>query len=189
MIGASVKSSAQRNDLVLILRDENEGIDTAYQIEEGKGAKVVVDGGQTKIDIKSDQVIVDVTNADRVTVSIPQEVSSVKSATDTIDEYVAFLNRGRYRRAFAILSDGFKSRNHCCDNDGNYQIQPYIDYWSTIDQLEVQELYATSVTETKATVNTPLVFKRANLDDVFINYQFTMIKEGDNWYIDKVSIT
>jgi hypothetical protein len=105
---------------------------------------------------------------------------------DTITEYVALLNSRQYEQAFAILSDDFKGRNHCCDADGSYSVQPYIDYWQTVERLVLVDLFLESQSDSQAVANTVWRFERANTDDVVLRFRITLNYEN-RWQIERVA--
>lgn len=116
----------------------------------------------------------------------PMPPSIASEPLDVTWAYIEFLNRRQYEPAFAILSNDFKKRNHCCDSKGKYLIQPYIDYWETVERLTVLEISLESQLQSEAIINIVWRFDSFNSSDAIFRHQITLIYTG-RWQIDRVT--
>lgn len=100
--------------------------------------------------------------------------------------YYALINQREYNTSFSMLSDNFKDRFHCCNPDGSYQIQPYIDWWNTIDEVEVYSVKTTPRSENSALATVRLIYHRADGSVVENTHYYDLIFDRtiDTWLID-----
>lgn len=82
-----------------------------------------------------------------------------------------------------MLSNHFKERQHCCNPDGSYAIQPYIDWWDTVQRVDVLDVDATHINSTGATVNVRLRFtyKDGRVVEDTIKWELIPDLSGDSW--------
>lgn len=97
--------------------------------------------------------------------------------------YFKALNQAEYATAFSWLADSFKRAHHCCNSDGSYLLQPYIDWWGSFERVEVVKIELREQREETAIVYVYLRYYRPNgtttEDQNFIH----LIKDGGGWMI------
>ncbi len=100
--------------------------------------------------------------------------------------YYALINQREYNTSFGMLSNNFKNRFHCCNPDGSYQIKPYIDWWNSIDEVEVYSVKTTPRSENSAQVTVRLIYHRADGSVVENTHYYDLVfdRASDSWLID-----
>ena len=59
------------------------------------------------------------------------------SPEEFIRSYYSLINQRQYQTTFAMLSDSFKDRKHCCNPDGSYKFEPYEQWWDSISEVTI----------------------------------------------------
>jgi len=59
------------------------------------------------------------------------------SPEEFIRSYYSLINQRQYQTTFAMLSDSFKDRKHCCNPDGSYKFRPYEEWWDSISEVKI----------------------------------------------------
>jgi hypothetical protein len=54
-----------------------------------------------------------------------------------IRSYYSLINQHQYQTTFAMLSDSFKDRKHCCNPDGSYKFGPYEEWWDSVSEVRI----------------------------------------------------
>jgi hypothetical protein len=85
-----------------------------------------------------------------------------------------------------MLSNSFKDRFHCCNPDGSYQIEPYIDWWNTIDRVTVLSVDTNRWSSDKAQVTIQIRYNKADGSTVTSTHSFDLVPDdsGESWLID-----
>ncbi|MBN1148563.1 MAG: hypothetical protein JXA78_14990 [Anaerolineales bacterium] len=103
-----------------------------------------------------------------------------------IREYYSLINKRQYAKTFAMLSDGFKQRNHCCKPDGSFDEGPYKDWWNSIKKVEVLSASVKTREQNRALVEVELRYYRMDGRVVEDRHTFTLVGDpsGKSWLID-----
>jgi len=109
---------------------------------------------------------------------------------DFIRSYYQEINDRNYGLTFSWLSSDFKDRNHCCNADGSYKIEPYIEWWKTIERVDVISTEVVNWDDQTAQVNVKLCYYTINgVTDIDNNVIFLMLDEDSNtWLIERVEL-
>jgi hypothetical protein len=59
------------------------------------------------------------------------------SPEEFIRSYYSLINQRQYQTTFAMLSDSFKDRKHCCNPDGSYKFGPYEEWWDSVSEVTI----------------------------------------------------
>jgi len=59
------------------------------------------------------------------------------SPEEFIRSYYSLINQRQYQPTFAMLSDSFKDRKHCCNPDGSYKFGPYEEWWDSVSEVTI----------------------------------------------------
>lgn len=116
----------------------------------------------------------------------PTPLPNYGSPGDFMRTYYDLINQREYNTTFAMLSNNFKKRFHCCNPDGSYQIEPYIDWWNKIDEVEVYSVKTTPRNGSTAQVTVRLIYHRADGSVVENAHTYDLIFDParDSWLID-----
>jgi hypothetical protein len=57
-----------------------------------------------------------------------------------VEAYINHLNAGDYETAFDWLAETYKLEHHCCNADGSYRIQPYINWWQNFSRIDIEQI-------------------------------------------------
>jgi hypothetical protein len=122
----------------------------------------------------------------RTPTKIPTEITGQESPADFIRRYYSLINERDYETAFGMLSNSFKDRFHCCNPDGSYQIEPYIDWWNTIDRVTVLSVDTNRWSSDKAQVTIQIRYNKADGSTVTSTHSFDLVPDdsGESWLID-----
>ena len=109
---------------------------------------------------------------------------------DFIRFYYQAINDRRYELTFSLLSRGFKDRNHCCNVDGSYQIEPYIEWWNTIESVDIISTDVINSDNNTAQVSVTLCYyTKKGATDIDQYWYFLILDEIRNaWLIDIVEL-
>jgi len=118
--------------------------------------------------------------------SIPTEITGQESPDDFIRRYYSLINERAYDTTFGMLSSTFKDRFHCCNPDGSYQIEPYINWWDTIDRVSVLLVDTNRWSSDTAQVTVQIRYDKANGSTTTSTHTFDLVPDssGDSWLID-----
>lgn len=103
-----------------------------------------------------------------------------------IRNYYNGINNREYEKTWSMLSDHFKQEHHCCNPDGTYQIEPYIEWWNTVRKIDVISVQEISSNENSANVAIWLRFYYKDGRVVEANYKYGLISNpnSNSWLID-----
>ncbi|MFC2053022.1 hypothetical protein ACFLV7_01815 [Chloroflexota bacterium] len=59
------------------------------------------------------------------------------SPEEFIRSYYSLINQRQYQTTFAMLSDSFKDRLHCCNPDGSYKFGSYEEWWDSVSEVTI----------------------------------------------------
>jgi len=59
------------------------------------------------------------------------------SPEEFIRLYYSLINQRQYQTTFAMLSDSFKDKKHCCNPDGSYKFGPYEEWWNSVSEVKI----------------------------------------------------
>jgi len=59
------------------------------------------------------------------------------SPEEFIRSYYSLINQRQYQTTFAMLSDSFKDKKHCCNPDGSYEFGPYEEWWDSVSEVTI----------------------------------------------------
>lgn len=96
-----------------------------------------------------------------------EPVAQDRPVSDTCDPvgflqyYFDIIAKGNLKRSYGLLSDWFIQKHH---PDG---YQPYLNWWSTVERIEILSVNITSTTDKKAVLRTELryYFRNGQIDD------------------------
>ncbi len=111
--------------------------------------------------------------------------ASVSPPEQLIRDYFQAINNREYEKSWQMLSPNFKDIRHCCDSDGNYEFQPYVDWWNSFEQVEIVNTSVEYQSPEEATVTTRLRYQK--LEDASVANgvsTFKLIWENNSWFID-----
>ncbi len=96
--------------------------------------------------------------------------------------YYEKINEGDFILTWSLLSDNFKENHHCCTETGDYDYQPYYDWWNSIERMEIHSAKIISEDLSTAIVSITLTYhKKNNSSSYKFTHQFTLIK-AENEY-------
>ena len=108
------------------------------------------------------------------------------SPDEFIRLYYSLINQGQYQTTFGMLSDDFKDRKHCCNPDGSYQFEPYVDWWDSISKVTVLSVDTKRSDEASAQVVVEIRYNYNSDREVVDTHTFNLIADllGSSWLIE-----
>lgn len=108
------------------------------------------------------------------------------SPQEFIRSYYELINQHQYNTAFDMLSVNFKDRFHCCNPDGSYQIEPYIDWWDSIKKVTVLSISTNPSSDQTVQVTVTLRYLKKNGDTIQSTHTFDLVfdRSQESWLID-----
>lgn len=108
------------------------------------------------------------------------------SPDEFISLYYSLINQAQYQITFGMLSDDFKDRKHCCNPDGSYQYEPYVDWWDSVSEVTILSVDTKRWDETSAQVVVEIRYNYNSGRKVVDTHTFYLITDplGNSWLID-----
>ena len=110
--------------------------------------------------------------------------NSVLNPDIFIREYFTALSNQNYERSWQMLSTEFKDKHHCCNTDGSYQLQPYINWWNNFEYIEVMRVSIEDQTSDTATILVTSEYMPLDGEPYESRNNFYLIREDSAWLID-----
>ena len=112
--------------------------------------------------------------------------SQVKTPDRFIRDYYDAINQREYELAFSLLSTSFKDKYHCCGTDGSYNYNDYVDWWNSVNKVELLKVEIREQSSSRATVYALLRFYYRDGRVVDDQHIFQLIAGGnEGWLIDE----
>jgi hypothetical protein len=103
-----------------------------------------------------------------------------------IRNYYNAINQRQYQFAFSLLSTSFKENYHCCEKNGSYKYDEYVNWWNSVKEVEIQKVEIQKLNSSRATVYTVLRFYYRDDRIVDDQHLFQLISdEKVGWLIDE----
>jgi len=116
--------------------------------------------------------------------SLPTE-APVSPPERLVRDYFQAINNREYEQSWQMLTPNFKDIRHCCDSEGNYEFQPYVDWWDKFERVEIVSTSVEYQSSEEATVTTRLRYHRvADASVTTAVSAFKLVWENDRWFID-----
>jgi hypothetical protein len=122
-------------------------------------------------------------NGNPITIEVSPATGSASSSDlgEFVRDYFARISSGDYGAAWGMLSDRFK------DNYNSTGYGPYVDWWSTVDNVDVLSIGVTSQDSQQASMQVELstLFKNGDVDPYDL-MSFTLVHSAstEDWIID-----
>ncbi len=120
----------------------------------------------------------------------PTVLAPTRTPTETPSDPIEFvqayfdtINKGDYTTAFSWLSDSFKQAHHCCNADGSYRLQPYIDWWENFSRIDIEKINLREQQSDTAIVYVYLRYYRQDGSTIDDQNFVHLTKERGEWRI------
>lgn len=83
---------------------------------------------------------------------------SVVSAEQAVRDYYSAINRRQYNLTWSILSPHFKSIFNCCNSNGDYDFDSYVNFWDSVERVDTGDVRVIQQNDSTATVYAQLSY-------------------------------
>lgn len=96
--------------------------------------------------------------------SVPTDTSTGAAADQAVSDYYSAINERQYNVTWSRLSPHFKSIFNCCTQDGAYDFDAYVEFWDSVERVDVGDVRVLEQSDSTATVYAQLsyLYKRGN---------------------------
>jgi hypothetical protein len=104
-----------------------------------------------------------------------------------IRDYFAGIDNRDYERTWSMLSDKFKKKHNCCNPDGTFQLQSYVDWWNTVKKTEILKVQEINLNNNSATIKVWIRFYYKDGRVIEDNFTYGLIPDpnSNSWKIDE----
>ena len=82
--------------------------------------------------------------------NVPVSGVNTGDPADTVRAYYQMVDQNRYDLTWPMLSDPFKQKFNCCAP--NYNYTEYLDWWNSVDQIELADVHTVQQSGSQAAV-------------------------------------